>query len=302
MRRITIDCLTLLVGGTQLEREQQMDNFQSASDFMTAVIRDIQEDDNSAFLTRLRTVPYFALSEVQSIGGKPATEQLLSDLLMDRQRRGLLTVLGMEYIPLFIKRLYPIPAGPIPSKICLLERDLRKCKFLELYFDSAPEVEIVCDDFQHFMKTRQVQCVVSPANAFGLMDGGYDLAITEWFGDQLQERVQQYIIHHFYGEQPVGTSFLIDAGKEGQSLIHTPTMRTPQRILDARVIYQCMRTTLMCAAEHNIESIVIPMFGGSTGGVRPQLVADMMWRAYRQLKNPTERIDWNYVETVEIAL
>ena len=302
MRRITIDCLTLLVGGTRLEREQQMDNFQSTSDFMTAIMQDIREDCDGAFLTRLHTVPYFALSEVQSIGGKGATEQLLSNLLMDRQRRGLLTVLGMEYIPLFIKRLYPIPSGSLPAKICLLERDFRKCQFLELYFDSAPEVEIVCDEFQHFMKTRQVQCVVSPANAFGLMDGGYDLAITEWFGEQLQERVQQYILHHFYGEQPVGTSFLIDAGKDGQSLIHTPTMRTPQRILDPQVIYQCMRTTLMCAAEYSIESIVIPMFGGLTGGVRPQLVADMMWSAYQQLKNPPERIDWNYVETVEIAL
>ena len=298
MRRITIDCLTLLVGGTRLEREQQMCEFQDVSDFMTAII---YENSNGSFLKHLRTVPCFALSEVQRIGGKQATEQLLSDLLMDRQRRGLPTVLGMEYIPLFIKRLYPIPSGPIPAKICLLERDLQKCKFLELYFDSAPEVEIICDDFQHFMKMRQVQCVVSPANAFGLMDGGYDLAITEWFGDQLQKRVQQYIIHHFYGEQPVGTSFLIDAGKDSQSLIHTPTMRTPQRILDPRVIYQCMRTTLMCAAEHSIESIVIPMFGGLTGGVRPQLVAGMMWRAYQQLKNPPERIDWSYVEEIEIA-
>lgn len=302
MRRIMIDSLTLLVGGARLEREQQMDNFQNASDFITAVIRDIRGDDSGALLTHLRTAPCFALSEVQSVGGKPETERLLSDLLMDRQRRGLPTVLGMEYIPLFIKRLYPIPGGLIPSKIYLLERDPRKCKFLELYFDSAPEVEIVCDNFQHFMKTRQVQCAVSPANAFGLMDGGYDLAITEWFGDQLQKRVQQYIIDHFYGEQPVGTSFLIDAGREGQSLIHTPTMRTPQRILDARSIYQCMRTTLMCAAEHSIESIVLPMFGGSTGGVRPQLAADMMWRAYRQLKNPPERIDWNYVGEIEIAL
>ena len=94
---------------------------------------------------------------------------------------------------------------------------------------------------------------------------------------------------------------MIDAGKDSQSLIHTPTMRTPQRILDPRVIYQCMRTTLMCAAEHSIESIVIPMFGGLTGGVRPQLVAGMMWRAYQQLKNPPERIDWSYVEEIEIA-
>ena len=79
-------------------------------------------------------------------------------------------------------------------------------------------------------------------------------------------------------------------------------MRTPQRILDARVIYQCMRTTLMCAAEHAVESIVIPMFGGATGGVRPHLAADMMWRAYAQLKNPPERLDWAYAAEVEIDL
>lgn len=300
MRRMTIDNLTILVGGALPEREQQMGKFQDVSDFMTAII---YENDNGLFLKHLRTVPCFALSEVQRIGGNQAAEQLLSGLLMDRRRQGLPTVLGMEYVPLFIRRLYPIPSGPIPAKICLLERNVQKCKSLELYFDSAPEVEIVCDDFQHFMKTRHLQCVVSPANAFGLMDGGYDLAITRWFGDQLQRRVQQYIMDHFYGEQPVGTSFLIDTGKIdtgeiSQSLIHTPTMRTPQPILDARIIYQCMRTALMCAAEHSIESIVIPMFGGSTGGVHPQLAADMMWKAFWQLKNPPERIGWNYVEEI----
>ena len=57
MRRIMIDNLTLLVGGTRLEREQQMDKFQNASDFMTAIIQNIREDDNGGFLTRLRTVP-----------------------------------------------------------------------------------------------------------------------------------------------------------------------------------------------------------------------------------------------------
>lgn len=190
----------------------------------------------------------------------------------------------------------------LPKKIYLLERDARKCSFFHLYFDSAPEAETVLDDFFRFMETCTVQCVVSPANAFGLMDGGYDLAITRWFGDQLQKRVQQYILDHFWGEQPVGTSFLLDAGRDGQLLIHTPTMRTPQRILDPRVIYQCMRTTLMCAAEHSVESIVIPLFGGSTGGVRPQLAAEMMWRAYRQLRDPPERLDWAYAADAAIDL
>ena len=81
----------------------------------------------------------------------------------------------------------------LPGKIYLLERDPVKCGFLRLYFDRAPEAETVQDGFRHFMETHAVQCVVSPANAFGLMDGGYDSAITEWFGRQLQRRVQQYI-------------------------------------------------------------------------------------------------------------
>lgn len=36
--------------------------------------------------------------------------------------------------------------------------------------------------FTDFMDTYDVECVVSPANSFGLMDGGYDLTITMWFG------------------------------------------------------------------------------------------------------------------------
>ncbi len=187
-------------------------------------------------------------------------------------------------------------------KIYFLDSHKKKLTFLQLYFRNEPNVEFICDDFCHFMQTHSIECVVSPANAFGLMDGGYDYAITEWYGDQLQSRVQQYIVEHFYGEQPVGTSFLIDAGKDNQTLIHTPTMRTPQSILDARVIYQCMRTTLMTAIDHNINSIVIPMFGSGVGNVRPQLVADMMWRGYQQIMHPPQEINWDYVEAVEILL
>ena len=184
-------------------------------------------------------------------------------------------------------------------KIYLIERDYHKFVFLKAYFNQE-DIELVNDSFENFMEQNKVQCIVSPANAFGLMDGGYDLAITEWYGNQLQERVQQYIIEHFYGEQPVGTSFIIKTNKDDQYLIHTPTMQTPQLIEDPRVIYQCMRTTLIEARKNNIESILIPMFGGSCGGVKPQIVAKMMWAAYTQLQNPPSKIDWDYAEKIEL--
>lgn len=186
-------------------------------------------------------------------------------------------------------------------KIYLIERDYNKFKYLDLYFKTyAEEVTTVNCELEDFLKNNKVECVVSPANAFGLMDGGYDLALTKWYGTQLQERVQNYIIKNYYGEQPVATSFIIETKKDNQYLIHTPTMRTPEEIVDARIIYQCMRTTLIEAKKNNIKSILIPMFGAHTGKVKPQIVAKMMWKAYEQIKNPPKKIDWTYAELVDM--
>lgn len=184
-------------------------------------------------------------------------------------------------------------------KIYLIERNVQKFKCLKDAFKHE-DVELFNGDFKEFMKEKRVECIVSPANAYGLMDGGYDLAITEWFGNQLQERVQKHIIDDFYGEQPVGTSFIIDAGKDNQYLIHTPTMQAPQIIVDPRVIYHCMRSTLIEAKRNNIESILIPMFGGACGGVKPAVVAKMMLKAYKQIQNPPQKIGWDYVLDVEL--
>lgn len=194
---------------------------------------------------------------------------------------------------------YLLLESETPMKVFLIERELEKFKYLQSYF-AGEDVVLFHSDFENFMKNHDVECVVSPANAFGLMDGGYDLALTEWYGNQLQDRVQQYIVDHFRGEQPIGTSFAIETRKDGQWLIHTPTMRTPQPIVDPRIIYQCMRTTLMEAERNHFKSILIPMFGGTCGRVKPEIVAKMMWKAYHQIQNPPEKIDWDYAETVEM--
>lgn len=187
-------------------------------------------------------------------------------------------------------------------KIYIIDHSKDKLQYAELYFYGCNDVECVCESLDKFLDSHAVDCVVSPANSFGLMDGGYDLAITEYFGEQLQRRVQQYIVNNYFGEQPVGTSFIIESGRPGCSIIHTPSMRTPQLIKDPLVVYQCMRTTLMCAIQNNTESILIPLFGGGCGEVHPRLIAEMMWKAYAQIKNPPKMLDWDYVEEHEIIL
>ncbi|HWT74317.1 MAG TPA: macro domain-containing protein [Mobilitalea sp.] len=182
-------------------------------------------------------------------------------------------------------------------KIYLLDINTEMTQAWKTLFDGIENIEVVNQPFDGFMKSHlYIDCVVSPANSFGLMDGGFDLAITEYFGNKLQKRVQRYIIKHYYGEQPVGTSIAV-AANENVLLIHTPSMRYPQPIIDKTVIYNCMRSTLITAMQNNVGWIVIPAFGGCTGRVSPDVIADMMYRAYVQLLNPPDELNWDYVRT-----
>lgn len=184
-------------------------------------------------------------------------------------------------------------------EVILLDRDQKMINFFELFFRDFPEVTIVCDDFRHFMDTNEIDCVVSTANSYGLMDGGFDLAISEWFGWGLQDKVQDYILKHFKGEQPVGTSFIINTGVNSIKLIRTPTMRVPSVIKNPLVVYQCMRTTLITALDNNVKRVVIPAFGHRCGCVCNQSVAEMMLEAYKQVMNPPEKISWKYALCLE---
>lgn len=176
------------------------------------------------------------------------------------------------------------------------------------YFDSS-NVVIVNEDFKTFMDSHTyIEAIVSPANSFGLMDGGYDKAITNYFGKQLMKDVQDVIMRDWYGEQPVGTSITVPIVQRliykqiddekilpcNPLLIHTPSMRIPEQIVDNRIVYQCMRTTLIEALRQGVDSIVIPAFGGLTGKVPFDVIAKMMFLAYKQIYNQPRELNWSY--------
>lgn len=179
--------------------------------------------------------------------------------------------------------------------IILLDLDKSMCNEWTKVFKGKEDIYIVNDNLEHFLSNNQVDCIVSPANSFGIMDGGYDLAITNWFGRDLMHKVQDMIINEFYGEQPVSSSIIIETESNPKYLIHTPTMRYPMIVKDYEVIYHCMRNTLMKAIENNINTIVIPAFGRATGRVPNEIVAYMMYRGYISIKKPNNHINWSVV-------
>ena len=167
-------------------------------------------------------------------------------------------------------------------KIYLLDINPSIVKAWNEKFSGVDKVEVVHADFDSFMANYDVDCVVSPGNSRGVMAGGYDRALSEYFGWELTKRVQAYIKENFEGQQPVGTSFIIDTGMPGINLIHTPSMINQSRIQDPNVVYDCTKSTLEVAKANNVQSIVIPAFGGACGGLAPAVIAEKMHKAITQ--------------------
>lgn len=178
-------------------------------------------------------------------------------------------------------------------KIYLLDINKNMTNAWYQYFKDVENVEIVNDYFSNFMDEHsEVTGIVSPANSFGLMDGGYDKAIIDYLGHYAQTNVLTVLDAVYNGYQPVGTCLAVPF--HNYFILHTPTMRTPEAIIDYRVVYDCMRSCLLKAKELNCESIVIPAFGGLTGKVPYDTIARMMFLAYRHLDNVPNEINWGY--------
>lgn len=184
-------------------------------------------------------------------------------------------------------------------KTYLLDRSAGMVAAWEDAFEGVPGVVAVRGEFSRFMDGHpEVDCVVSPANSYGIMDGGYDRAITDYFGTSLMEAVQQKIVGEWLGEQPIGTSISVEY--EGITLIHTPAMRAPSEIADPMVVYHCMRTALIEAMRCGAERMVVPAWGAGCGMLPFGVVADLMAKAYFQVANPPKRLDWEYVNSLRL--
>jgi O-acetyl-ADP-ribose deacetylase (regulator of RNase III) len=173
------------------------------------------------------------------------------------------------------------------------------CKVFTEKFKDYPNIEIINSTLQDY--NGEYDCIVSPANSFGLMDGGFDYAITQKFGDKLMKRVQQHIIRDYAGLQPIGTSFILCTDNdEHQWLAHTPTMVLPQDIRGTAIVYFAMKATLIAIKKHNkdafrenkIYTVLFPMFGGGCGRVSPESMAWQMKLAYEHVMDNSFEISW----------
>ena len=112
-------------------------------------------------------------------------------------------------------------------------------------------------------------CVVSPANSYGLLDGGFDDAISRAFSPAdnyyaLTRHVQSELYKQHRGFAPPGTCTLVPIPKEYAERSRTgdrwgcrwialcPTMRVPDDASwDREVVYECVWSLLCAIDRHN---------------------------------------------------
>lgn len=191
-------------------------------------------------------------------------------------------------------------------KLILVDPNDLLCEELRTHFNSMPNVEIVEG---YFEELPEFDCMVSAANSFGLMDGGVDAAIIRFFGSNLMQRVQQRILDDYMGEQPIGTSFIIETGNAKHPFIaHTPTMRVPMTIAHTDHVYMATWAMLLAVRQHNtvskqkIEIVACPGLGTLTGQVPYGEAARQMTLAYKNYLNPPKYIDWRYAGDRQSAI
>lgn len=153
--------------------------------------------------------------------------------------------------------------------------------------------ERICGNLEnvtlHHGSIFDVNCdaIVSPANSFGFMDGGLDLAISEFFGWHVQERLQKLIRTRHYGELLVGAAEIVETDRPPISyVISAPTMRVPAILKDTVNPYLATRAVLILIkfgflpdgtpVKDVVKTVAIPGMGTGVGKVSPDICAFQM--------------------------
>lgn len=167
-------------------------------------------------------------------------------------------------------------------KLHFVDDNLDVVMALKGAFKEHPEVEVFHGDLLALARN----CVVSPGNSQGFMDGGIDKSFTQFFGPGIEATVREAIGRRPEVTLPIGSSMVVKTnhGLIPFSLV-APTMEVPE-LVDASNAYRAMRAILRIAsANEDIgRAVFCPGLCTGVGGVLPGEAAKQMARAYQEWK------------------
>jgi O-acetyl-ADP-ribose deacetylase (regulator of RNase III) len=192
------------------------------------------------------------------------------------------------------------------ESLWLVHPDEAMCVAFRERFVGLPNVRVIKGRFEDL---EPHDCFVTAGNSFGLMTAGIDAAVVRRFGEPLMERVQHRIMNDYFGEQPIGTAFVLPThDRTLPFLVHAPTMRVPGNIEGTDKVYTATWAAFLAIQAHNqssdgrIDVVAFPAMGTGFGGAPFSEAARQMAVAYRHFLEPPHRLDWDFVAQRQLAI
>jgi O-acetyl-ADP-ribose deacetylase (regulator of RNase III) len=180
----------------------------------------------------------------------------------------------------------------LPERIFLVDRDgALVAAWKEVFRDDA---DVVVAERRDFFELN-ADAMVSPANSFGIMDGGLDASIrTTLVG--VEARVREVLATHHHGELHVGMAEIVETDDHRwRYLACAPTMRVPEDVSRTVNAYVAFRAVLLAIRRHNaagalppIRSVLCPGLCTGVGAMPARRCAAQMRIAYKQLRASPE--------------
>jgi O-acetyl-ADP-ribose deacetylase (regulator of RNase III) len=194
----------------------------------------------------------------------------------------------------------------LPSKIYLIDRSPPLVHEWQTAFADCPEVRPLSGAYFQ----QAADAMVSPANSFGIMDGGLDLAIRDELGYSVEAKVQDAIVDQHHGELPVGSAVIVETGhSQWRYLIAAPTMRVPEPIAFTLNAYFAFRAILLSlknfnsqAGRREIDSVVCSGLGTGVGQMSATKCARQMRAAYEMMRRPAAIRSFQHIHELHNSL
>lgn len=192
------------------------------------------------------------------------------------------------------------------TKLILIDRSAALVDAWEEVFDGDDRVEVIEGDFF----SVDADAMLSPANSFGIMDGGLDLAIRDALGPGVPRRLRRAILDRFHGELPVGAALIVPTEHpRWPHLVSAPTMRIPEPVPFSLNAFLAFRAALVAIWNHNkagdgapIASMVCPGLATGIGRMDPRRCAGQMRVAWREIDGRPRQGSYDMIHRVHRAL
>jgi O-acetyl-ADP-ribose deacetylase (regulator of RNase III) len=192
------------------------------------------------------------------------------------------------------------------TRVLLVDRDPRLVRAWGEVFRQVDVVEARAADYFD----EPADAMVSPANSFGIMDGGLDLAIRDTLGVEVERRVRRRIEERHHGELPIGAAEVIPTDdRRWPLLISAATMRVPENVAQTVHAYWAFRAVLLAVRQHNdagttppIRTLLCPGLGTGVGGLPARRCAVQMHQAWLQVAGDATLPSFNKIHAVHRAM